>query len=490
MKKVISTLLVVAMAFSSTVAKADNISLQEAKAAAAYFMACTIGVDKLTAEDAILVHQIDNENLNIPAAYFFNIGGNGWVIMAGTTTIDPIIAYSEEGSLEMDKLPANMMWWVNGYSDMVSEIQELDAKNNYPDHDLWVKLKNNNYKGSTKDVQHNLMRSKWGQGDDNNPTYNLYCPQNSEGRYAVTGCVATALSQICNYYQSPKHPTGTARYWLRSRTTDTTMPNIQLKIELDTVTFDYSLMPDAPTNIYGSQTCTDEEMRAVAFLNYAIGVAVKMAYSPDGSGAQSPTVVTSMNKYFKYTRGTQRYRSGNTDWDYVNAIRSELMNGNPLYMDGVSSTGSGADAAGHAWVCSGYKDEDTNSYYMNWGWNGSGNGWFNLGRNSMPITGHGLNFNLSQEAILDMHPTEVHGIADVDRTLLGSPYPNPAVQTVTLPFSTEIASDLVIYGIDGKKVASCHVQAGNGEVMVDVKGLPSGLYIYRLNSQSGKFIVQ
>ena len=198
-----------------------------------------------------------------------------------------------------------------------------------------------------------------------------------------------------------------------------------------------------------------------------------------------------MKKYFKYTESTLRYRNGNTDWTYVNAIRSELLNGNPLYMSGASSTGSGGDAAGHAWVCSGYKEQDTSQYYMNWGWDGGGNGFFNLGANRMPISGYGYNFNVRQAVVLNMHPTAApQGIADVDHTLLESPYPNPAVQTVTLPFYTENASDLMIYSIDGKLVTSCRVQAGYGEATVDVNNLPAGVYIYRLNSQSGKFIVQ
>lgn len=493
MKKVISTLLVAAMVFCSTNAKADNVNLQEAKTAAAYFMANYKGVDRLTDKEVVLVHQIDNEKLGIPAAYFFNIGSNGWIILAGTTVIDPIIGYSEEGTLVMENLPANMMWWVNGYADMVSEVQELDAENDYPDHERWVSFKENKDMYSSKgDVQHKLMAEVWGQGDDNRPTYNKLCPQNSQGRYAVTGCVATALAQIIHYYRSPQQPTGIASYWLRSQTDDTTMPNVRLRVDFDTIApFNFLLMPNVPVDSWGRQQCTDAEMYEVARLSYYVGLSVKMAYSPDGSGALSQDVPNSMKKYFKYTESTLRYRNGNTDWTYVNAIRSELLNGNPLYMSGASSTGSGGDAAGHAWVCSGYKEQDTSQYYMNWGWDGGGNGFFNLGANRMPISGYGYNFNVRQAVILNMHPTAApQGIADVDHTLLESPYPNPAVQTVTLPFYTENASNLMVYSIDGKLVTTCRVQAGYGEATVDVNNLPAGVYIYRLNSQSGKFIVQ
>ena len=84
------------------------------------------------------------------------------------------------------------------------------------------------------------------------------------------------------------------------------------------------------------------------------------------------------------------------------------------------------------------------------------------------------------------------GIREVefDNTLLGTAYPNPATLSVTLPYSTETASDMQVYGIDGRLVSTTHVQPGTGEVTLRVDALPKGVYIYRLNSQSGKFIVR
>ena len=47
-----------------------------------------------------------------------------------------------------------------------------------------------------------------------------------------------------------------------------------------------------------------------------------------------------------------------------------------------------------------------------------------------------------------------------------------------------------IYGIDGKLIATRRVLPGTGEVTLCVDALPKGVYVYRLNSQSGKFIVR
>lgn len=510
MKKVIFSLLVAATVLGTNSAKADNISMEEAREAAAYFMGYYTGHSKLTANNLELVYQIDNENLGIPASYFFNVGSDGWIIMAGTTTIDPIIGYSDEGYLDPECFPANMRWWVNGYSDMVSEIQELDAKNDYPDHAVWTALKNKTYKGDTKDAQHILMNEKWGQGDDITPTFNYYCPQTiTSGRYAVAGCVATALSQIFHYYRYPRKGTGTASYYLRSRLraqgedSAITMPNSTLKYNFDdSAEFNYDMMPDKATkrisqNGYYTyiQDCTDEEMHEIAHLVYAAGVSVKMGYLPDGSGALSTDVPSAASNYFKYQRGRLVYRTANSDWSYVNTLRESLLNKNVHYMGGSSLTGVGADAAGHAWVCCGYMETDTNKYYMNWGWDGSSNGYFNLGGNSMYIDGRGYNFIQNQVYITGMVPPDDSnrflGIVDIDPTTrLGAPYPNPAMQTITLPYSTETASDLVVYNIEGRPIATYHVQPGNGEVKVNAEALPAGVYIYRMNSQSRKFIVK
>lgn len=173
-------------------------------------------------------------------------------------------------------------------------------------------------------------------------------------------------------------------------------------------------------------------------------------------------------------------------------MRNALMANNILYMGGASSTGSGGDAAGHAWVCGGYMENDTNKYFMNWGWNGSSNGFYNLGANSMYISAQGYNFNVRQEYIAGMVPDSSQmGIYDIeDPTYVGQPYPNPAMESVTLPYSTQVASELVIYGIDGRPVETYRVQPGSGKVEVRVDAMPAGVYVYRLNSQIGKFIVQ
>ena len=109
----------------------------------------------------------------------------------------------------------------------------------------------------------------------------------------------------------------------------------------------------------------------------------------------------------------------------------------------------------------------------------------------MPISGYGYNFNLGQRYIRGMVPSNLERIAEVvDGTELGTPYPSPATYSVTLTYDTPNASDLMVYNVEGKLMSTYHVQAGVGELTVDVEDYPAGVYIYRMNSRSGRFIVQ
>ena len=493
MKKVISSLLVASMLFCASVAKADNLTVEQAKAIGAYYMAYQTGIEKIGPENLVLNYQFYNPELDIASAYVFNVNGCGWIIVGATTVVDPIIAFSEEGSVDMNNIPDNMRWWLTNYTDVVADIQCQDSKNDYPDCEEYITLVNQKLGNGAKAEKIVLMSTKWDQGNTRNPTYNYYCPQ-VNGRYCVTGCVATAVSQICRYYRFPVKPKGTANYTWDARGTQ---DGVQLIIKLDTVQFDYSLMPNALTDAYDNIIVSMDEVREVAKLNYCLGVAVKMDYHPDGSGAYYTDVLSAMRYKFKYQLGTNRQRNGTNDTNYINTLRRHLLNGDVVYMHGVSSTGSGADAGGHAWVVCGYQQQDETKYYMNWGWGGTGNAFYNLATNNMYISSQGYNFNVSQGCLFGMLPPEDSNIyhshvaiQEVDKTILGSAYPNPAALSVSLPYTTERVADMQVYSIDGKLVATRRVQPGTGEVTLRVDALPQGVYIYRLNSQNGKFIVR
>ena len=264
-------------------------------------------------------------------------------------------------------------------------------------------------------------------------------------------------------------------------------------MNLDTVSFNFSLMPDQLTS-----SSSQAQIREVAELCYAAGLSVRMSYDTSGSGAHSEDVPAAMNENFLYTLGSLISRADLGDTRFVDSVRAQLMLDRPLYMSGASLTG-GVDASGHAWVCCGYQENNTELYWMNWGWGrirdyysssrNYANTWYNLNYNAMNVLDY--NFTERQKVIINMYPKNREGIDEATAsTGVGQAYPNPATHKVTIPYRSAEESLLTVYGIDGKRVYEQRVEAGTGEATLDVSAWHNGVYIYRVNGASGKFIVR
>ena len=82
-------------------------------------------------------------------------------------------------------------------------------------------------------------------------------------------------------------------------------------------------------------------------------------------------------------------------------------------------------------------------------------------------------------------------IALPDQLSLGQNYPNPASARTTIPFTVPLAGSvrIMLYDMLGRRVAilvdEVHA-AGSYEVSLDTNVLPSGMYIYRLETPSGQ----
>ncbi|MDD4310710.1 MAG: C10 family peptidase, partial [Candidatus Cloacimonetes bacterium] len=132
---------------------------------------------------------------------------------------------------------------------------------------------------------------------------------------------------------------------------------------------------------------------SVATLCYQAGVSVSMDYDPEGSGAYSTDVPGALTSYFRYASSAQykNKSSYTTDaWDTL--MRGELDNGRPIYYSGSGPTG------GHAFILDGYTG--TNSFHLNWGWDGWYNGYFTLAA----LNPGGDTFNNGQAAVIGITP--------------------------------------------------------------------------------------
>ncbi len=183
--------------------------------------------------------------------------------------------------------------------------------------------------------------------------FNNDCPPGNP-----VGCVATAMSQVMHYWQSPPAGEGSHGYtWYPEGGSPT-----YLSADFSDP-YDWDNMPDEFVWPY-----TDEMIDAVAELCYEAGVSVNMDYEPGGSGAYMQDIAPALQNYFRYSSGIQRlFRSSTNAYTWSNYyIKPEIEAGRPIIY-GIT---------GHAFVCDGWRDAPEDQYHLNYGWGGSQNGWY------------------------------------------------------------------------------------------------------------------
>jgi len=328
------------------------------------------------------------------AYYAFQADDNGgWVIVSGDNRAEAILGYSNQGRLDWQALPPNMVAWLAEYKQQIAWLQaHPDVETASTTQSLTVAAD-----GSIGP----LMTTTWGQ----EMPYYLQCPLYN-GEYCVTGCVATAMAQVMNYYQYPTSKTPT----LSSYTTSSdriSVPTLQGTV------FDWANMLDSYCywdTVAGElvqTTYTEAQSAAVAELMRHCGQAVKMDYDPEGSGAYVYNQASAM-KNFGYSNTTmvsRSYRYTTTQWK--NLLDTELNACRPVLYSASCSEG------GHAFVIDG---RDANGYYhVNWGWYGHGDGFFAI--DAMVVkhrNGETLNFNSSHQMLTNVSPDDDYCVLRAD----------------------------------------------------------------------------
>ena len=346
MKKIITTLFAVLFVFSNVFS--DPVNEKEAKQIAENFYNAYAPSSKAGSS----VNKLITENYQeVESFYIFGFEKGGFVIVSADDNAVPILGYSFTNPIE-EKFGSNIRYLFDCYNKEIADIKTLKIQ----DSDIkaeWKKLRSAKLAGEIK-AAGPLLTTTWGQGT----YYNQYCPSSS-----VTGCVATAMSQIMNYNEWPASGNGWHKYIPEDHPEYGT-----LYADFSGEVYDWANMVNAL-----SGTSSSTEIDAVATLNYHAGVAVNMNYSPSSSGASTNDVLFALTSYFKYNPTTiefVEYDSGD-ETTYLNKVKTEIDNNRPIYYDGYE-TGVG----GHAWVCDGYDDDD--KVHINWGWGGSYDGYFLL----------------------------------------------------------------------------------------------------------------
>ena len=300
-------------------------------------------------ELAFTQYQVDNTT---PAVYVFNSTDEGFVLVSAEDNARTVLGYSDEGIFDANNIPENMQFWLQMYADEMrreAKGERLEAEEEaYPT------------------IAPLLGETVWGQGEP----FNNKCPE-IDGKCAVTGCVATAMSQIMYAHKYPTKGTGSHSY-----TTET--KKLKVSANFGNTTYDWAnMIPDY------NKSYTSTQADAVATLMFHAGVAADMDYTVDGSGAVSSIALAALTEYFGYDKAIHVLpKDFMKEEGLLQAIATDLQAGRPVYFSGVT-----VNLEGHAFVCDGMKSDGY--LHINWGWNGMANGYFAISALAPEVQGTG-----------------------------------------------------------------------------------------------------
>lgn len=268
---------------------------------------------------------------------------NGFVVMTTDDKLSPVLGYSNTSYNSTQ--PASFKWWLEQANIITSDI-----------------LSKGKYLGTNllpKDIKPNvepLIKTKWGQYTP----FNEMCPRIAEtGIEGLTGCIATAMSQILKYYSTPIIGKDSITY------KDEYVEGENVFAKFEGIQFDFDEMTDR----YDFRS-SEKSRNAVAKLMFYCGAASKSLYENNGTSAISSDAAIGLQTYFDVP--TKYYHSlSYLKQEWSDMIYRYLSNGHPLLYSGNDSI-----YGGHAFVIDGYNEKGFVS--VNWGWEGEFDGFYDL----------------------------------------------------------------------------------------------------------------
>lgn len=340
---------------------------------------------KARAREEFKLVKTQDDALGVPALYVFNAPdvAQGFLVVSADSSVDALLGYGDNAATSEADVNPEFAWWLSEYARQIEWNRANGVQSNQV-------ARANSFTTIAP-----MVKTKWNQ----DAPYNDLCPLYNGSR-SVTGCVATATSQVMKYYEWPKKPSGTISY-----TTNTY--KIKINENLSTMTFDWANMLDT----YDS-SATSTQKTAVATLMYAVGLASQMDYSPYESAASDVFMSSGLVNNLGYQPGIINYTRDYYPFnEWENLVYSELQNG-PVCYSGQSIAG------GHAFVCDGYNN---GYFHINWGWGGMSDGYFLLSALTPPAQGIGgssSGYNFMQAITGRLRPNDGRAVQDVIPTMI------------------------------------------------------------------------
>ena len=323
------------------------------------------------------------------AFHIVSIEDGGFIVVSADDRVEPVVAFTDSGTLDED--PKNPLWALLS-ADLPQRLRAhrrgtaRHRRGRRPVEE-WGELLADEAatptarQTSVADVRvEPLIQSKWNQSTAaSGKCYNYYTPNGY-----VCGCVATAGAQVMRYHQFPTAAVSpvTMSCWVNDEAVDKTMMG---------GVYDWASMPLVPAS-----GLTEAQRQAIGKLCYDVGVASRMDWSSDGSGACPAVIAQSLTSVFGYASAKCELNSPMPEDRTKNAIYANLDAKCPVLL-GISGTG------GHEIVADGYGFYDGAVYtHLNLGWAGSNDAWYALPE----VSTSSYDFDTLSSVVYNVFPSE------------------------------------------------------------------------------------
>ncbi|MBO4849851.1 MAG: C10 family peptidase [Prevotella sp.] len=296
--------------------------------------------------------------------YVFGDGDGNAIVTTSDSELPAIIGVCEDADFSQP-LPPSLIDWLGEYEREVEWYQNAQ-------HEPLDATGAAQGRVSTPA----MIKTTWAQGTPYNQNLTL------GGKKSVTGCNATAISQIMLYWArqgyvrgctaTPEYTTATNKYKVAA------LPPI--------TAFDFA-------NMTNGKPTTTAAKKAIAQLMEYVGKAVQSDYAPDVTLARLSKDATVLRTMLRMGDTSLIYASSGAS-KFEQRIYDEITKKQPVLMAGWRAGGGG-----HTFVCDGY-DAPNDMYHVNWGW-GSYNGYFKLSALNPTAS---LAYNSNRMAVVGIRP--------------------------------------------------------------------------------------
>ena len=379
--------------------------------------------------------------------YVFNRdGGQGYVVVAGDDMTDPVLAYSDRGSFDINQAPQPVKDMFKMYQQSLDQLRKNPQETKSPSLRM-------NPEGVAP-----MFLNAYGEG----PHWHQFAPYNNyfpvyNGEHCYAGCVPIAVAHILKGLQFPAYGNGsnTFHYELGGQ------------IQTASANFNHSYKYRNMSNGY---TSTSTKWQECAQMIFDVAVALQARFSTSSTNVSYDQIIKGMVAYFDYNPNMQFVQKERyTDANWREMVYTELDEGRPVLYFGyrtVLNDGTQNAHVGHAFVMDGYDSEGR--VRIIWGFQPEEyNSWFSFDLLSPRIYGdtpyehddYDEGFNADQYAIIGIRPSqegENGGVVVTGTTYLQDIMPandvrgSFEVKALSGPWQGTIRWALATKGNDGK----------------------------------------